>query len=146
MTRRSNAEPVGSRRPRRAENEYPAATPPGARVAVGCYAQRVTLEIETMPNGGTDCCATCWFHSHKLMEMKFGRETSHQTPRDSFCTIRRLPVEDPHYTYCANHPYRRGEPDPIPIGGVDRGNGLHRWRTHPPLRDPDVRQHSGSAA
>lgn len=97
-----------------------------------------------MPNGGTDCCATCWFHSHKLMEMKFGPEMRHQSPTDSFCTIRRIPVEEPHYTYCANHPYRRGEPDPIPIGGVDRGNGLHRWRTHPPLRDPDVRQHLGA--
>ena len=42
-----------------------------------------------------------------------------------------MAIEDPFYTYCANHPHRRPERDPIPIGPVTRNvsGGLSNDRT-----------------
>ncbi len=34
-----------------------------------------------------------------------------------------MEIEDPFYTYCANHPHRRPERDPITIGQVTRYTG-----------------------
>ena len=70
-----------------------------------------------MPNGGSDCCGTCWFN-----RANHGRAGSvnHDHSIPSHCEIRDLAIEDPFYTYCANHPYRRPDQDPIPIGPVLR--------------------------
>ena len=37
------------------------------------------------------------------------------------CEIRDEPIEDPFYTYCANHPKRRSGRDPVPIGPIFAG-------------------------
>ena len=34
-----------------------------------------------------------------------------------------MAIDDPFYTYCANHPHRRPDRDPIPIGPITR----HQW-------------------
>ena len=45
------------------------------------------------------------------------------------CEIRDLTIDDPFYTYCANHPHRRPDRDPIPIGPVTRHGG---WKADEP--------------
>ena len=69
-----------------------------------------------MPNGGSDCCGTCWFN-----RANGGRKGSnhHDHSIPSYCEIRDLAIEDPFYTYCANHPYRMGRRVPVPLGPVD---------------------------
>ena len=71
-----------------------------------------------MPNGGSDCCGTCWFN-----RANHGQRGSAHHDRNvpSFCEIRNLQITNPFYTYCANHPYRRPNRDPIPIGPVVAG-------------------------
>jgi hypothetical protein len=71
-----------------------------------------------MPNGGSDCCGTCWFNARN--KGKAGHEHA-RDPELAVCTIRDFPIGDPFYTYCANHPHRRPVPDPIPIGPVFSG-------------------------
>ena len=82
-----------------------------------------------MPNGGPDCCGTCWFN--RANDGKAGHPGPEAESRESYCEIRDLAVDDPFYTYCANHPYRRPERDPIPIGPVTRNvsGGMDNDRT-----------------
>jgi len=63
-------------------------------------------------------------------------------PEAAFCTIRNLPIEDPFYTYCGNHPHRRPERDPIPIGPVFTGDssGARRFWERSPNTE-EVRRH-----
>jgi hypothetical protein len=72
-----------------------------------------------MPNGGSDCCGTCWFNAQNKGQADF-RQADRSIP--AYCTIRDLPVESPFYTYCANHPKRCPERDPIPIGPAFTGD------------------------
>jgi hypothetical protein len=56
--------------------------------------------------------------------MKVAQGYNRARDRDSepdFCTIRDLSIDDP-YTYFGNHPHRRPERDPIPIGPVFVGD------------------------
>lgn len=68
-----------------------------------------------MPNGGSDNCGTCWFNrangGKKGSDNRDGRVPSH-------CEIRDLPIKDPFYAYCANHPYRMNQRLPVPLGPV----------------------------
>ena len=60
-----------------------------------------------MPNGGSDCCGTCWFNRSlegKRASANFNREIP------SRCEIRDMGIPDPFYTYCANHRKRCGSP------------------------------------
>ena len=68
-----------------------------------------------MPNGGSDCCGSCWFN-----RSNGGKRGSayHNRNIPSYCEIRQLDIPNPFWTYCANHPYRRIDRDPIPIGPV----------------------------
>ena len=68
-----------------------------------------------MPNGGSDCCGTCWFNARN--EGRAGHAPA-DSPIPNRCRIRSLEIEDAFYTYCTNHPYRRPGGDPIPIGPV----------------------------
>ena len=45
-------------------------------------------------------------------------EGDRQIPPTNHCDIRDEPIEDPGYTYCANHPKRRPVRDPIPVGPI----------------------------
>jgi hypothetical protein len=92
-----------------------------------------------MPNGGSDCCGTCWFNAKNKGQAGYGH--AHDAGPD-FCTIRSLPIEDAFYTYCGNHPHRRPKQDPIPIGPVFiEGSSGNRefWKPSPDTED--IRQH-----
>lgn len=68
-----------------------------------------------MPNGGSDCCGTCAFNEKNKGET--GYEHSNDPGRD-YCAIRDLPVENPFWTYCANHPHHNPARVAIPVGLV----------------------------
>ncbi len=88
-----------------------------------------------MPNGGSDCCGTCWFNKRNQGERDWLQHADKRIP--PYCEIRDIAVEDPFYTYCANHPHRRPDRDPIPIGPVMRHGGWEEeWRVE--AGQPDV--------
>lgn len=68
-----------------------------------------------MPNGGSDCCGTCWFNRANGGKKGSG---NHDGSVPSYCEIRDLAVPTPFWTYCSNHPYRLHRREPIPIGPV----------------------------
>ena len=92
-----------------------------------------------MPNGGSDCCGTCWFN-----RSNGGQEGSSNFNCEipSFCEIRDLAIPGPFYTYCANHPHHRPNRDPIPIGPVYTGDSSGKrefWKPSPDTEE--IRQH-----
>ena len=97
-----------------------------------------------MPNGGSDCCGTCWFN--RSLEGQWGSEFFNREIA-SRCEIRELDIPDPFYTYCANHPYHRPSRDPIPIGpvyvhdasGPSGESGRVEWQASP--NTEEIRQH-----
>jgi hypothetical protein len=92
-----------------------------------------------MPNGGSDCCGACWFNAKNKGHAGYDHASD---PEPAFCTIRDLPIDDPFYTYCANHPHRRPVRDPIPIGPVLKGDSSGARTVWKPSPDTDeVRQH-----
>jgi hypothetical protein len=69
-----------------------------------------------MPNGGSDCCGTCWFNVRNRGEAGYNQLPE---PGPDRCQIRGLEVENAYYTYCANHPHKtRGERIAVPVGPV----------------------------
>ena len=74
-----------------------------------------------MPNGGSDCCGTCWFNRTNQGERDWQRHADESI--EPYCDIRSQAIEDPFYTYCANHPHRRPDRDRIPIGPIFRFAG-----------------------
>jgi hypothetical protein len=72
-----------------------------------------------MPNGGSDCCGTCWFNEKNKGEAGYGHADD---PEPNFCVIRQLKIEDPFYTYCANHPHRSPDKLETPVGPVYVGD------------------------
>ena len=99
---------------------------------------------DMLPNGGSDCCATCWFNRSlggQRGSLNFNREIP------IHCEIRELDIPDPFYTYCANHPYHRPAQDPIPIGpvyvhrvdGPFGEGGREQWQPSPDTEE--IRQH-----
>ena len=98
-----------------------------------------------MPNGGSDCCGSCWFN--RANDGQVGT-SNHNHDIPSYCEIRQLEIERPFYTYCANHPYKRPERDLIPIGPVYVGVfdlkafNQHRRDVWIPAPDDDaIREH-----
>jgi hypothetical protein len=92
-----------------------------------------------MPNGGSDCCGTCWFNARNKGEAGYGHAAS---PEPSVCTVRDLPIDNPFYTYCGNHPHRRPEKDPIPVGPVYSGDSSGQrtlWKESPDTEE--IRKH-----
>jgi hypothetical protein len=84
-----------------------------------------------MPNGGSDCCGTCWFNRKNggVAGFVLASETE-----PAYGEIRDLEIPDPFYTYCANHPHRSLERDPIPIGPIfidPKGQGREIWKHSP---------------
>ncbi len=71
-----------------------------------------------MPNGGSDCCGTCWFNARN--KGKAGRVYPRE-PGPGYCTIRDLTIDMPFYTFCGNHPHHRPDRDAIPVGPVFTG-------------------------
>ena len=64
-----------------------------------------------MPNGGSDCCGTCWFNRRNRGEKGYNRADDIDV--EALCEIRDVLIENPFWTYCANHPHRRPQRDPI---------------------------------
>ena len=92
-----------------------------------------------MPNGGSDCCGTCWFNTMNKGEAGYRHAAD---PEPAYCTIRGLPLDDPFYTYCANHPHRRPDRDPVPIGPAFIGDATGSRRVWPPSPDTEeIRLH-----
>jgi hypothetical protein len=94
---------------------------------------------DSRPNGGSDCCGTCWFNGKNKGQAGYAHASD---PEPAFCTIRNLAIEDPFYTYCGNHPHRRPQRDPIPIGPVftgDSSGAREFWQPSPDTEE--VRQH-----
>jgi hypothetical protein len=92
-----------------------------------------------MPNGGSDCCGTCWFNARNKGEAGYDHA---RDPEPNFCTIRGLAIANPFWTYCGNHPLRRPDRDPIPLGPVfvaDEEYGRKVWKPSPDTED--VRAH-----
>jgi hypothetical protein len=84
-----------------------------------------------LPNGGSDCCGTCWFNAKNKGQQGYAHAGD---PERDFCNIRDIPIENPFYTYCGNHPHRRPDRDPIPIGPVytgDSSGAREIWRGSP---------------
>ena len=101
-----------------------------------------------MPNGGSDCCGTCWFNRRNQGEREWLKHADKSVP--PYCEIRDVAIDDPFYTYCANHPHRRPERDPIPIGPIMEHGGFKLeplgdehprvvWKCSPDSED--IRQH-----
>jgi hypothetical protein len=95
-----------------------------------------------MPNGGAAYCGTCWFNARNKGEAGFGHA---RDPELSFCMIRSLAIEHhPMWTKCANHPLRRPDRDPIPIGPVYVVGGrapysIEVWQLSPDTEE--IREH-----
>ena len=92
-----------------------------------------------MPNGGSDCCGTCWFNSRNEGEARRNRSASPSEPH--YCIIRELTIRSAFYTYCANHPHRNPKRIEVPIGPVWKGtsSGYREvWKLAP--RTEEVRQ------
>lgn len=71
-----------------------------------------------MPNGGSDCCGTCWFNSKNEGESGYhGSEKEGKV----ICQIRDIEVDDPFYTYCINHPHHNPDRIKTPLGPVYAG-------------------------
>lgn len=69
-----------------------------------------------MPNGGSDCCGTCWFN--KANKGEWGASIGISSLRRSVASGA-WPSVIPSITYRANHPYRRGPfAIRIPIGPI----------------------------
>ena len=81
-----------------------------------------------MPNGGSDCCGTCWFNRTNRGRRDWQQHRDESAP--PYCEIRKVAIDDPFWTYCANHPHRRPDRDPIPIGPITRyaGDGCSNER------------------
>ena len=97
-----------------------------------------------MPNGGSDCCGSCWFN-RSLEGQRGSGNFNREIP--SHCEIRDLDIPDPFYTYCANHPCHRPGRDSVPIGpvyvhratGLSGEGGREEWQPSPDTEE--IRQH-----
>jgi len=81
-----------------------------------------------MPNGGSDCCGTCWFNRKNKGKIPF---LNLRGPGPSYCEIRDLEIDEPMYTYCANHPHHHPERQEIPVGPVLIGFERDIWKLSP---------------
>jgi hypothetical protein len=85
-----------------------------------------------MPNGGSDCCGTCWFNAKNKGEPGYAHS---KDPEPDFCVIRKADIKNPFYTYCANHPHRNPGKIKTPIGPVYTGDSLGNRELLIPLSD-----------
>ena len=86
-----------------------------------------------MPNGGSDCCGTCWFNSNN--DGRPGYPAVGQGG-ETHCVIRDLAIEVPFWTYCVNHPHHNPLHISLPVGPVyvDAGGGFPYRRPSWPSR------------
>lgn len=85
-----------------------------------------------MPNGGSDCCESCWFNSNNEDEAGYHGSKIEGVVR---CIIRDIEIPDPVWTYCSNHPHHNRNKIDVPLGPVyvdDYPNSRKVW-----LQPPD---------
>ena len=87
-----------------------------------------------MPNGGSDCCGTCWFNSTNEGQPRFRKNPLYEGVR---CTIRDVAIADPFWTYCANHPHHNLSKLTTPIDPIyvasEKTHSRERWVESPDL-------------
>ncbi len=79
-----------------------------------------------MPNGGSDCCGSCRFNrANAGLENRSSllREDMECVHEASHCEIRGLDIQNPFWTYCANHTSRMKRGYSVPLGPVY----VHEW-------------------
>ncbi len=76
-----------------------------------------------MPNGGSDCCGTCWLNSANIGAPG---HVSHDV--ESRCVIRNVVIQNPYWTYCANHQSHNLEKTQIPIGPIYLDSGGYPYQ------------------
>jgi len=84
-----------------------------------------------MPNGGSDCCGTCWFNHRNHGEAGYAHARSDEP---AYCEIRDVEIPNPFWTYCANHPHRSPERNRVPVGPIfvdTRDEGREIWKDCP---------------
>lgn len=91
-----------------------------------------------MPNGGSDCCGTCWFNFRNKGEAGYDHADD---PEPNRCVIRNIDIPKPFYTYCANHPHRNPGRLATAIGPVYTGDSQGNRKVWRVLEDsPENRQ------
>ena len=91
-----------------------------------------------MPNGGSDCCGTCWFnssHEGKVGHFDAGPDAPDAQIR---CVIRDLVIENPFWTYCANHPHHNLDKVDLPIGPAYVDSGGYPYGRQVWVESPDT--------
>jgi hypothetical protein len=88
-----------------------------------------------MPNGGSDCCGTCWFNSTHEGEVGYFRAAPGAQTR---CVIRDLIIENPFWTYCVNHPHHNPDKIELPIGPAYVGADGYPYRRQVWAESPDT--------
>ncbi len=68
-----------------------------------------------MPNGGSDCCATCLFNGLNKGKSQYPPKNAE---KNFFCEIRQFKIDIPYWTYCNNHPRRNPLLATIPRGPI----------------------------
>ena len=92
-----------------------------------------------MPNGGSDCCGTCWFNGVNNGIPGFPEKSEVESIK---CEIRDFVPEIPFWTYCANHPHHNMEKITTPIGPVYvcKEDTYGRVEKTKPLDGEDIRK------
>lgn len=86
-----------------------------------------------MPNGGSACCAFCWFqieNPHRQDSEATGK------PKATYCSIRGFKIECRGFTYCVNHPSHNSLKIEVPIGPVFEASDTNSPR-YISMRSPD---------
>ncbi|MEL6593375.1 MAG: HEAT repeat domain-containing protein [Bacteroidota bacterium] len=84
-----------------------------------------------MSHGGSDCCGTCWFNTRNLNQ---GEE---EADLPAYCSIRKIEIERPFWTYCANHPHHNPDRVQVPVGPVYINDGSYPNTRTVWLHSPD---------
>lgn len=92
-----------------------------------------------MPNGGSDCCGTCWFNARNQGEPGFPRDAERRS-QPSFCEIRNLPIQNAFWTYCSNHPHHNPGRLRIPVGPVYHDTGGYPYGRTELTPSPDTEE------
>src|ERR1700736_4831484 len=87
-----------------------------------------------MPNGGSDCCGTCWFNSNNEGRPGYPGGDRGGEVR---CIIRDLAIENPFWTYCVNHPHHNPKRLSLPVGPVYLDAGGYPYRRRVWVESPD---------
>lgn len=89
-----------------------------------------------MPNGGSDCCGTCWFNKKNKGDVGYEHA---KNPGNDYCIIRNTKIEDPFWTYCTNHPHHNPNKIREPIGPIyvfeDSNFNRKIWLESPDTKD-----------